>query len=163
MPAALATSHYDGYRIHSVADERPDGGAFLSLQLYYLYGNKLQWKRMLWEKQCDKPMLTAELPKFRRLEKLLGAFVRFFNEGGTTDVVLLLEEIARNHIQATVDAELVASESEETHARTFLLPDGNYLCVVEDNFSEICTPDQLQDAMRREAQMTEGDDLGLTL
>ena len=74
-----------------------------------------------------------------------------------------LEEIARNHIQATVDAELVASESEETHARTFLLPDGNYLCVVEDNFSEICTPDQLQDAMRREAQMTEGDDLGLTL
>ena len=135
----------------------------LCLKLYYLYGNKLQWQRVLWDKHCDQPMLTAELPKFRRLEKLLSAFVRFFNEGGTTDVVVLLEEIARNHVQTTVDAELVASESEETHARTFLLPDGNYLHIVEDELSEICTPAQLQDAVKREAQITEGHDLGLTL
>lgn len=162
-PDALRTSHTDGYRILAEVTDRKNGGSLLQLQLCYLHGDTIRSKAVLWEKQCDAVSVVDELPGFRRLEKLLAAFTRFFNEGGSTDVVVMLEDIARNHITARVGAELVASESQETHARTFLLPDGMYLHVVEDQFSEVLTAAEMQEAARREANLEENDDLGLYL
>lgn len=163
MPQQLAASHFDGYRISATASQVDASNVTrLRLAVCLLQGNTIQQTWVVWTRECDDDSLAATLPAFRRLEKLLAAFVRFFNEGGTTDVVKLLADVA-DCVTTSINAELVASESEETHARTFLLPDGNYLHIVEDDYSEVCTPAEMQAAVAREEILMGDDDLGLSI
>lgn len=162
VPRDLSNAHNDGYRVQVSYEESGKNGV-IKLHLVYLLQNYAMWQELLLEERYDEnSCLEALLPKFRRMEKLLQAFARYFNEGGDTKAVDLL--LTMNGLcRATVTAELVATESEETHARTFLLDDGNYLRIVEDDFTELMTPSEMQAACERDQRPSPVDQTGLGL
>lgn len=163
IPQDLTHAHHDGYRVGVSYSADADKG-MIELNLVYICHNYTMWQHtLLQEKFDEETCFEALLPKFRRLEKLLQAFARYFNEGGDEKAVDLL--LAMNGLckTATVTAELVATESEETHARTFLLDNGNYLHVVEDEFTEVMTPAEMQHAHERDQRQESVDVTGLGL
>jgi hypothetical protein len=162
VPANLIDAHNDGYRVCVSYTETGRTGVIRLHLVLWFHNYAMQQELLLEEHYDENTCLEALLPKFRRMEKLLQAYARYFNEGGDTkavDLLLKMNELCR----ATVTAELVASESEETHARTFLLDDGNYLRVVEDDFTELMTPSEMQAACDRDQRPNPVDQTGLGL
>jgi hypothetical protein len=100
-------------------------------------------------------------PAHARNAKLLAAMLRFFNEGGTQteleESYNYVQQFISDTGQTQLGLQLVAVESEETHARMYALPDGNYLRIIEDETHEVLSP---EDVLRMMEETPEDDEIG---
>lgn len=156
--AELRRMPKDGYRVRSIA--RDD--CLLIYIVLVAQGRVIRRKRV-WK--CElSPAKTrhAYYAEWDRRGKLLTALLRSMNEGADLDEVretYLAAHRVSDLFAADVAAglQLVGLESEERHGRTFLCPNGNYLRIVEDEFAEELTPQQMQQLMDDDAGGTLGD------
>lgn len=149
MPEQFATAHLDGYRI---ATETIESGPQTHTNFYldYVQAGTRVSRAPVTSMTCETLLLVEQLPLIERRRKLLAAMARFFNEGGDRDELQELYVAAQHGVArhyATIGVPPVCIEAEETHARTFRLPDGRYLRIVEDEFSEVMTVAEMAMAM----------------
>lgn len=148
---SLRAAHRDGYRVRTTARELR-----LSIYICLVSGGKVVAKRRVWCKQENEPgNLIQHFPEWNRRAKLLASMVRVFNEGGSPDELgeaFLAADAFRGKHPAEIPFPAVAIESEETHVRTFLMDDGNYLRISEDEFVEELTPQEMAELAEACAQ-----------
>lgn len=147
----LRFAHRDGYRVRAVESENR-----LSLYACLVARGKVIARRRVWQVQeDDSEQLYLHYPEWNRRKKLLAALLRAFNEGANMDEVgdlYLAAHKARDKFGAEIPHQVVAVDSEETHVRTFLLESGKYLRVIEDDTSEVMTPEEMQAIIEGEAE-----------
>ena len=134
----LETAHLDGYRAEAV-----DEGNHVMILLRFYAGGEVQqeWPfRQIYEKPDG-----AHIPELTRETQLLKAIARFLTAGGNRDTVNFWGSILCELPLLESDMQLVAVESEETHVRTYLLPSGDYLRIIEDEVAETLRPHELLD------------------
>jgi hypothetical protein len=140
------TTHRDGYRAVAVAEPTR-----LSLYARVILGEQILAERLVWQIQAAESDIAQHYAVWRRMEKALAAMLRIFNEGGDDSELAALYvhvDALYEIIGPVVEHPLVAVESEETHARTFLLHPDQYLRVVEDDFTEIVNTDDIMRLIR---------------
>lgn len=138
-----ATAAYDGYRIRVFEDSQ---SVLLDAQL--VQGGRVVDGQVL-EQGLGKSFeqIAAIMPGVERQAKVARAMLRFLNEGGDIlELHSLLTKISDWHdiVKASPIYPLAGADSEETHARTFALPNGNYLYIVEGIEAEELTASQLR-------------------
>lgn len=139
---SLRTAHRDGYRVRAVARDN-----WLAIFICLIAGGKVVSRKRVWRiEEHDVDGLIQHYPEWNRRAKLLAALMRTYNEGADQDELgeafLAADAFRRKHA-AEIPFDIVAVESEETHVRTYLLPNGNYLRVHEDEIAEELTPQQM--------------------
>lgn len=162
MADELETAHRDGYRVVTETTEA-DQQFRVDFYLNYIQAGLCVRSEHLATRRFPASQHVEELPLIERERKLLAAMARFFNEGGDRDRFDVLGPALRNCVGqcgATVQLSPACIESEETHARTFRLPDGQYLRVVEDAFSEVMTIDEMAMAMEQDLNAPESSGFG---
>jgi hypothetical protein len=161
-PDTFATAHLDGYRITT---ETAETGLLtrVDFHLDWLQGGLRERRELLASLTFETLAAVEHLPIVERERKVLAAMVRYFNEGGDRERLCELYAAAQSCVAncgATVQLSPACIESEETHARTFRLPDGRYLRIVEDDFSEVMTVDELAMAMQVDVHAEESNGFG---
>jgi hypothetical protein len=156
-PNDLQTVHMDGYRV--LTDEETYA---LGTQAALIQDGEVVNKASLGRWASDTPEgLADSYPAWARRSKLAAAMLRFINELGELSELDSVYQDVRRFVVETGTVQLglplVATESEETHVRLLMLPDGTYLRVIEDETHEIMTVEELQRLME---QPPEDDVLG---
>jgi hypothetical protein len=155
--------HKDGYRVRLVERD-----AVLLIYVVLVAKGRTIRRKRVWrcEPKHGEP-ISDHYPEWDRRGKLLAATLRSFNEGASLEEVrdaFLATHKVRSKFAAdvTADMQLAAVQSEEAHRRTFRLPNGNYLCVAEDEYAEELDPLQMQQLMDEVRVEEDGSDpLGL--
>lgn len=136
-------AHRDGYHVRAVEQD-----CSLSLVICLIAsGRKVLQKRVWRISVTAQEEISQHYPEWRRREKAIAAMLRLFNEAGDGEELAdcyLAASAAFEKFGAQVPHQLVAVESEETHARTFLLPTGDYLRIVENDYTEVLSPEEMQ-------------------
>lgn len=157
-PSELRRLPRDGYRVRLVEHENR-----LLIYIALVAHGKVIRRKRVWKCEPTPPKpIHAYYAEQQRRGKLLAAILRSLNEGAD------IHEVSETYLSAQRVSELFAAdvaaglqlvglETEERHSRTFVCPDGNYLCVVEDDFAEELTPMQMQQLMDEAAEADLGE------
>lgn len=164
MSTPIDSAHLDGYRI--TLDSTEEGAVVVrALTLCFVADGELRDSRVLqvWRHPAD--VAHNANADIERTRKLYAAMTRFINEGGTlTDVATYAKTLSElmEPVVRVMPCDPCCIESEEAHARTYLLPEQRYLHVVEDDFSEVLTAAELSAAMEadKKAEAASGDEFG---
>lgn len=151
--------HKDGYRVRLVERE----AVLLIYVVLVARGRAIRRKRVWKREPKGKEPISDYYAEWNRRGKLLAATLRSFNEGASVEEfrdAYLAAHKARSEFAADVVAglQLVAVESDEEHKRTFALPNGNYLCVAEDQYAEELDLFQMQQLMDDVRAEEDGED-----
>ncbi len=156
-PADFNTAHLDGYSVDTLETEDT-----LEIWATLVGEGEVKERKLFWRVSFPGTNKAVDFyPEYNRRKKLLAALLRALNEGGEwvelhdafNCAVECLEKFG-----ARIGLPVVAVESEETHARTFLLPDRRYLRVIEGEVSEVLTVEEMQALI--EGREPEEDGLG---
>lgn len=151
MTDTYDTAHLDGYRV--TLEQLESGAATLCrIELAIKYnGQPVKVANLMPPQSIPTTDVPDHLARLGRTTKCYAAMTRFLNEGGTLtelrSMAACLDAVLLQN-QLLMQAEPVCVESEETHARTFRLPDGRFLRIVEDAFSEVMTTEEMAMAMQ---------------